>query len=123
VSFPATARSLARLTFTVRNTAWNQAQEDKAKLVNSIKVFREKLKEDGSTALDLANFDPETCTWSEVKSELALAKKLYQNEAERSKTKVYLNKLGKHEQDVSAWLGWLPAGDYGAPVCGELRVS
>lgn len=95
--------------------AWSQVAEDRTNLINAIETFRDKKKKNLSS--ELKQFDPAKCTWKDVQTELGRA--ITHHQKRQTHAKIYLDKLGKHEKDIGAWLDLLPSGDYGSPVCGE----
>lgn len=92
---------------------WNSANEQKTKLFALMEQVRLKLNKKSKgqhMSLDLRN-----CRWEEVISEVQETSQRWKGTPRyTAKAQRCLEKLGQDSGAFQAWLGVLPAGDYGA---------
>jgi hypothetical protein len=93
---------------------WKDADEEKIKLFDLVELVQNKLlKAKDGASQKTANL--RSCKWDEVMSEVKATGQRWKTAPSRTaKARRCLEKLGQNSEALQAWLGLLPAGDYGA---------
>ncbi|KAL9119792.1 MAG: hypothetical protein Q9187_003655 [Circinaria calcarea] len=102
-------------------TLWDDTRQQKDALFGAMKEFQNNLakKDPSIIAIDL-----KTCSWPDVMREFNRAQQ-YHKEKTWSRYKPisqYLRAFGAKAQFLGQWVELLPAGDYGAGLCGALKL-
>jgi len=92
---------------------WKSADEQKTKLFDLMEQVRLKLNKKSKG--QHMNINLRNCRWEEVMSEVQETSRIWKGTPRYSvKAQRFLEKLGQNSGVFQAWLGVLPAGDYGA---------
>jgi hypothetical protein len=91
---------------------WKNADEEKNKLFDIVEKAQNKLNK-GKGAHKSTNL--RSCNWEEVMSEVKDTGQRWKTAPSRTaRARRCIEKLGQDSGALQAWLGLLPAGDYGS---------
>jgi hypothetical protein len=94
---------------------WDQANEEKDKLLNLMKDVQAKLDKNKSSSSASARIDLSQCTWNQVMQEVQrMASQRSTSPKKSSKVARYISELGRNSDAFRSWLEILPGGDYGS---------
>jgi hypothetical protein len=62
-------------------------------------------------------------SWEDVMSEIQSTSQRWSNLPAKIRGRGFLEKIGQHSEAFQAWIGLLPAGDYGSGICGVFKLA
>ncbi|PMD57094.1 uncharacterized protein K444DRAFT_615552 [Hyaloscypha bicolor E] len=101
---------------------WKEAEAEKNKLFALMQQVQLKLSKKSKG--EYKPVDLKTCNWGEVMYEVHATNQSWKGlPGSMSKGRKCLERLGQDSGAFQAWLGILPAGDYGASICGVFKLA
>ncbi|KAF3025095.1 hypothetical protein E8E14_014568 [Neopestalotiopsis sp. 37M] len=99
---------------------WRQADSEKEKLFGLIEKVQAKLSKKEA---DQSSSNIRSCRWGDVLSQVQDTAVQWSTTPNRtSQAMLSINKVGRNSAVFESWLELLPAGDYGASVCGVFKL-
>ncbi|CZT51489.1 uncharacterized protein RSE6_12638 [Rhynchosporium secalis] len=103
---------------------WKRADAETDKLFVLMQEVQLKLsKRSKGTSNAFVSLDLKACNWEEVISEIRTTSQSWKELPRMSKGRKCLERLGQDSGAFQDWLGILPAGDYGASICGVFKLA
>ncbi|KUJ07779.1 uncharacterized protein LY89DRAFT_352668 [Mollisia scopiformis] len=100
---------------------WKNADEEKEKLFALVEQVQAKLSK---TKVPQKNTKLRSCKWEEVISEVKDTSQKWKTSPSRTaRARRCVEKLGQDSGALQAWVGLLPAGDYGSSICGAFKLA
>ncbi|KAH6677900.1 hypothetical protein F5X68DRAFT_278047 [Plectosphaerella plurivora] len=64
------------------------------------------------------------CTWNDVMAEVQVSANSWKKRPSRDSRIIgFIDKVGQNSKALEAWIGLLPAGDYGSSICGVFKLA
>ncbi|CZT08040.1 uncharacterized protein RCO7_09598 [Rhynchosporium graminicola] len=115
---------LSQVNITNSAELWKRADAETDKLFVLMQEVQLKLsKRCKGTSNAFVPLDLKACNWEEVISDIRTTSQSWKELPRMSKGRKCLERLGQDSGAFQDWLGILPAGDYGASICGVFKLA